>query len=117
MQTKDLIAYAAIIYLFIMLKKKQTCSCKTAPIPVLPVNNVLVDYAPGGGVPIVPIIPVKDCLNCDTSNIGINSVMNLPIFTKNNNQVEPTPATVLDPMQLAIYNAAAIKGISKKYIC
>ena len=117
METKDLIMYGAIIYLFVMLKKKQACNC-AATVPVLPLEKVLVDYAPGGGsVPIIPIVPVKDCLNCDTSNISLSSVMNLPIFTKNNNQVEPTPATVLDPIQLAVYNAAAIKGISKKYIC
>ena len=116
MQTKDLIMYGAIIYLFFKLKKKQTCTCKTTPIPVLPIDNVLVDYAPGGNQ-IVPIVPIKDCLNCDISNISLSSVLNLPIFTKNNNQIEPTPATVLDPLQLAVYNAAAIKGISKKYIC
>ena len=117
MQTKDLIMYGAIIYLFFMLKKKQACNC-AATVPVLPLDKDLRDYAPGGGsIPIVPIVPVKDCLNCDFTNIGLNSVMSLPIFTTVNNQVEPTPASVLDPLQLSVYNAASIKGISNKYIC
>ena len=49
--------------------------------------------------------------------MGINNIMNLPIFTTVNKQVEPTPASILSPEQLAVYNTASIKGIKNKYIC
>lgn len=111
METKDLIMYGAIIYLFFMLKKKQNCKCNVLDIAKYPV-------APGGAsiVPILPLIPVKDCVNCDLT-MGINNIMNLPIFTTVNKQVEPTPASILSPEQLAVYNSASIKGIKNKYIC
>jgi hypothetical protein len=114
MQTKDLIMYGAIVYLFLMLRKKQNCNCAT----MVPLNKI-----------------------------------NLPKFTTVDKQVQPTPAEVLSPEQLAVFNAlplkkatlvdfaprdaflpipiipfenclncnttmvASIKGISKNYIC
>ena len=103
MQTKDIIVYGAIFYLFFMLKKKQTCKCNLTPI--LPIESFSNSKM------------VKNCLNCDFSNVGLSNVMSLPIFTNVNNQVEPTPATILDPLQLAVYNNASIKGNLNKYIC
>jgi hypothetical protein len=50
------------------------------------------------------------------------AVINLPPFATvtptywNKTQVQPTPAEVLNPEQLAYYNAK-IKGISKHYTC
>lgn len=110
MQTKDLIMYGAIIYLFFMLKKKQNCNCNVLDIAKYPV-------APGGAaiVPILPLIPVKDCVNCDLT-MGVNNIMTLPKFTTVNKQLQPTPAEILSPEQLAFFNAS-IKGIANKYIC
>jgi hypothetical protein len=116
MQTKDLVIYGALIYLFFMLRKKTTCNC-AATLPVLPLDKVLVDFAPRDrSVPILPILPVADCVNCNFSNMDNSNLLNFPTFTKVNTQVQPTPATVLSPEQLAVYNAT-IKGFSNKYIC
>jgi hypothetical protein len=117
METKDLIMYGAIVYLFLMLRKKQSCNC-AAMVPVLPLNNpTLVDFAPRDrSVPIIPIIPIKDCVNCDLT-MGLNNIISLPKFTTVNNQVQPTPAEILSPEQLAVFNVASIKGIANKYIC
>lgn len=108
METKDLIIYGAIIYLLYKITKQKGCNCQS--------NAAMVDFAPNGSV--LNAMSKKDCLNCNYSNMGISNLTSLPIFAKVNKQVQPTPATILDPQQLAFYNKKAIKGISPQtYIC
>ena len=102
MQTKDLIIYGAIIYLLYKITKQKGCNCNTM-IPIVPVN-------------FAPVETIANCSNCNFSNMDNSNLLDLPNFTKVNKQVQPTPATVLSPKQLAVYNAS-IKGISNKYIC
>lgn len=108
METKDLIIYGAIIYLFYKITKQKGCNCQS--------NAAMVDFATGGSV--LNTMSKKVCLNCDYSNIAMTNLTSLPIFSKVNKQVQPTPASILDPQQLAFYNKKAIKGISPQtYIC
>ena len=101
METKDLIIYGALIYLFFMLKKKQTCNCQSSNL-VLDNNKNLVNN-----------------LNCNSCGINQNvkSFESYPSFTKVNNQIEPTPATILNPNQLMSYNSKGIKGVNNQYTC
>jgi hypothetical protein len=110
MQTKDLIIYGAIIYLLYKITKQKGCNCNTM-VPIVPVN-----FAPVETKAIIPLLPLANCLNCNFSNMDNSNLLDLPKFTKVNKQVQPTPASVLSPEQLAVYNAS-IKGISNKYIC
>ena len=108
METKDLIIYGAIIYLLYKITKQKGCNCQS--------NTALMDFATGGSV--LNTTSKNNCLNCDYSNMGISNLTSLPIFNKVNKQVQPTPATILDPQQLQFYNKKAIKGISPQtYIC
>jgi len=108
METKDLIIYGALIYLLYKITKQKGCNCEN--------NTPLVNLTPSRFV--LNAMSKKDCLNCDYSNMGISNLTSLPIFAKVNKQVQPTPASILDPQQIAYYNKKAIKGISSQtYIC
>ena len=108
METKDLIIYGALIYLLYKITKQKGCNCES--------NTSLLDLTTSRSV--LNAMSKKDCLNCDYSNIGISNLTSLPIFAKVNKQVQPTPASILDPQQIAFYNKKAIKGISQQtYIC
>lgn len=111
METKDLIIYGALIYLLYKITKQKGCNCENCES-----NTSFVNLTPGRSV--LNSMSKKDCLNCDYSNMGISNLTSLPIFAKVNKQVQPTPASILDPQQIAFYNKKAIKGISPQtYIC
>ena len=64
----------------------------------------------------------KNTQPANDKGTDINSVINLPKFSTvtpvywDKTQVIPTPAEVLSPEQLKVYNAS-IKGISQYYTC
>ena len=121
MTTKDIILYGAIIFLFIKLNKKNKCECQPAIENKL---NPVIDYAPFGGGMLEIAPDLSECPNCPISiPSNIKRLVDLPSFrdvqpeTIDTMQIIPTPASVLSPEQLAIYNAS-IKGIRKPtYIC
>lgn len=116
MKTTDLIIYGALIYLFYKLNKKENCSCNANQPGVKNDTSVL-------NLHTEDITP-NDFFNCgNTLDIINKGVLNLPKFTKidpetiDATQIIPTPASILSPEQLAIYNAS-IKGFRKqKYVC
>ena len=103
MQTKDILVFGALVYLFFMLRKKTT-SCNCQPGGSMLDNNNIPNNA--------------SCCNCGSA-IDLKSLIVLPKFTTVNKQTEPTPASVLNPIQLLEYKARSIKGISQNqtYIC
>lgn len=121
MTTKDIILYGAIIFLFIKLNKKNKLQSETTTENKI---NPVIDYAPyrGGILDIAP--ELSECQNCAVSMpSNIKKLLDLPTFrdvspeTIDTMQIIPTPASVLSPEQLALYNAS-IKGIKKPtYIC
>ena len=102
MQTKDILVFGALFYLFFMLRKKTTsCNCQS-----------------GGSMLDNNMVNNASCCNCGTA-IDLKGLVVLPKFTTVNKQTEPTPASVLNPVQLLEYKARSIKGISQNqtYIC
>jgi hypothetical protein len=127
MKTSDYIIYAALIYLFFKVTKKPVCNCNSTATPVgAGILQTIPDNLPKILSPVLTkALDLIECQNCPVSlPLGIQKIIDLPMFAKvdpqtiDQAQIIPTPASVLSPEQLVLYNAS-LQGVNRKpsYIC
>lgn len=127
MKTSDYLIYAALIFLFYKINKKPVCNCNATATPVgAGILQSITENIPTLVSPVLnKAIELMDCKNCPvTLPLGISKLVDLPKFaivdpqTIDQAQIIPTPASVLSPEQLVLYNAS-LQGVNRKpsYIC
>ena len=127
MKTSDYLIYAALIFLFYKVTKKPVCNCNATATPGgAGILQSITENIPTLVSPVLnKALELMDCKNCPvTLPLGISKLVDLPKFaivdpqTIDQAQIIPTPASVLSPEQLVLYNAS-LQGVNRKpsYIC